>query len=354
MNQYGFTQLDSLLNFSKLHLLVFTPQWKLIELHPNHRSFLGWDEGDMKTYNFEDNFLKPNSLDLARFLGHFLQKNHVVKNYYWRDSERQITGPFETYFRLRKEENHLKTIMAFIKLDHGNEKLEISPRDKNKIFLSEPLPGLLHNLFGPLGSISGRLEVLINKNQQSDDYQDLLKLTLQVQDSLKLLRYKLTNERQSQQILLDLNEFITKELQYLKSDMFFKHRVKVNTKMDLRIPKSRLLYASLSGILGEFYYYQKRFVTESNEYTLQVETLKEFDRLGFHMNFLGDFKIPSELSVRFPIDLEGVANQIALQSVEGLDVIFLAYCLQKISGYLELTGRKDMMKLRLTFPTKME
>lgn len=354
MNQYGFTQLDSLLNFSKLHLLVFTPQWELMEIHPNHRSFLGWDEGDMKIYKFEDNFLKPNSLDFATFLGHFQQKSHVVKNYYWRDSERQITGPFETYFRLRKEENNLKTIMAFIKLDHGNEKLEISPSDKNKIFLSEPLPGFVHNLFGPLGSISGRLEVLINKNQQSDEYRDLLQLTLQVQDSLKLLRYKLTNERHSQQILLDLNEFITKELQFLKSDMFFKHQVKVNAKLDPRIQKTRLLYASLSGIMGEFYYYQKRFVIESNDYTLQVETLKEFDRLGFHLNFLGDFRIPAELSVRFPIDLEGVSNQIALQSVEGLDVIFLAHCLQKISGYLELTGRKDMMKLRLTFPTKIE
>jgi hypothetical protein len=315
---------------------------------------LGWDEGDTKIYKFEDNFLKPNSIDLATFLGHFQQKNHVVKNYYWRDSERRVTGPFETYFRLRKEENHLKAILAFIKLDHGNEKLEISPSDKNKIFLSEPLPGLLHNLFGPLGSISGRLEVLQNKNPQSDEYQDLLHLTLQVQESLKILRYKLTNERQSQPILLDLNEFIRQELQYLKSDLFFKHQVKVNTKMNLRIQKSRLMYASLSGILGEFYYYFRRFVKEENDYTLQVETLKEYDRLGFHLNFLGDFIIPSELSVRFPIDLEGIASQIALQSVEGLDVIFLGYCLQEISGYLELTGRRDMMKLRLTFPTKIE
>ena len=114
------------------------------------------------------------------------------------------------------------------------------------------------------------------------------------------------------------------------------------------------MYSSLSGILGEFYYYLRRFVKEVNEYTLQVETLLEYDRLGFHLNFLGDFQIPSELSVRFPIDLEGEANQIALQSVEGLDVIFLAYCLKKISGYLELTGRKDMMKLRLTFPGKKD
>ena len=354
MNQFRLTQLDSLLNFSKLHLLVFTPQWKLIRLHPNHRSFLGWDEGDLKTYKFEENFLKPNSIDLATFLGHFQQKNYVVKNYYWRDSEKRVTGPFETYFRLRKENNYLKTVMAFIKLDHGNEKLEIPPGEKNKIFLSEPLPGLLHNLFGPLGSISGRLEVLINNNPQSDEFQDLLQLTLQVQEYLKILRYKLTNERHSQPILLDLNKFIKQELLYLKSDQFFKNQVKVNVKMDPRMQKSRLLYAPLSGILGEFYYYLRGFVTEESEYTLQVETLLEYDRIGFHLNFLGDFRIPSELSVRFPIDLEGEAKQIALQSVEGLDVIFLAYCLQKISGYLDLTGRKDMMKLRLTFPSRME
>jgi len=213
MNHFGFTQLDSLLNFLKLHLLVFTPQWKLTGLHPNHRSFLGWDAGDLKTYEFEENFLKPNSIDLATFLGHFQQKNYVVRNYYWRDFENRITGPFETYFRLRKENNNLKNIMAFIKLDHGNEKLEIPPDEKNKIFLSEPLPGLLHNLFGPLGAITGRLELLKNNNPEAREFEELLQLLSQVQENLKILQFKMAHERHAQSVPLDLNMFIRQELQ---------------------------------------------------------------------------------------------------------------------------------------------
>jgi len=354
MSHLSFTQLNSFLSFSKLHLLVFSPQWKLTGLHPNHRSFLGWDEGDFRSYLFEDNFLKPNALELSSFLGQFQQKNHLAKNYFWQDAEGHVNGPFETYFRLRRDDHHLQAIMAFVRLDHGSEKLEIDPEEKTKIFLAEPLPGLLQSLFRSLDSMFGRLEILKSKSAASDDFNELLNLTRRVQDSLKTLRYKVTHERQRKPVFVNLNEFIRQELQYLQSDHFFKQQVKVNVKMDHRIQKTSLSYSALSGILGEFYYYLRGFVNEDGQYILQAETIMDCDRQGFHLNFLGDFRIPSELSVRFPIDLEGEARQIALQTIEGLDVVFLAHCLEKISGHLELSGRKDMMKLSLFFPSIKE
>lgn len=354
MSHLSFTQLNSFLSFSKLHLLVFSPQWKLTGLHPNHRSFLGWDEGDFRSYLFEDNFLKPNALDLSSFLGQFQQKNHLAKNYFWRDAEGHVNGPFETYFRLRRDDHHLKTIMAFVRLDHGSEKLEIDPKEKSKIFLAEPLSGLLQNLSGPLDSMFERLEILKKKSNDTDDFNELIALTRQLQDSLKTLRYKVNNERQLKPVFINLNEFIRQELQFLQLDHFFKQRIKVNVKMDHRIQKTSLTYTALSGILAEFYYYLRGFVCEDTQYTLQAETFLDYERQGFHLNFLGEFQIPPELSVRFPIDLEGEARQIALQTIEGLDVIYLAYCLEKISGHLELSGRKNMMKLNLIFPSIKE
>ncbi len=59
MNPLGITQLDSLLHFTQLHLLVLTPQFKLHGLYPNHRSFLGWDESDLENFRFEENFYSP-------------------------------------------------------------------------------------------------------------------------------------------------------------------------------------------------------------------------------------------------------------------------------------------------------
>ena len=347
MNQLGITQLDSLLNFTKLHLLVLTPQFRLRGLYPNHRSFLGWDEADLETFQFEENFLHPNQLDITRFLGLFQNKNYLIKNYYWRDVDKQISGPYETYFRLKKQDDQLKTIMAFVKIQGYSDKIEISPDQKYKLFLSEPLPGFLHNLFGPLGTLSGRLELLKSKYSQLKDLDELLKMTHSVQTTLKNLGYKLVHEQQPGLLEIDLNLFLKEELQFLTSDLFFKHQVRRSVKFLKEPKKFSGSYSSLSGILSEFYYFFRRFVLEDQEYQLQAETFYEDEKTGFYLNFLGNFQVPADLHLHFPFDLEGTASQIIQQKIDGLDMDFLVYCLRKNEGYLEISARKEMMKMRL-------
>jgi hypothetical protein len=350
MNRLGITQLDSLLNFTKLHLLVLTPQFRLIGLYPNHRSFLGWDEADLETFRFEENFLQPNRLDVTRFFGHFQNKNYLVKNYYWRNAENQINGPYETYFRLKKQEDRLKSIMAFVRIQESLDKIEISPDQKYQLFLSASLPGLLHNIFGPLSTLSGQLELLKSKYSQLKDLDVLLKMTHAIHVPLKNLSYKLIHEQQLGMVEIDLNLFLKKELQFLTSDLFFKHQVKRSVKFLKEPKKLSGSYSSLSGILSEFYYFFRRFVLEDREYQLQAETFCEEEDTGFYLNFLGDFKIPADLNLHFPFDLEGSARQINQQKIEGLDTDFLAYCLRKNEGYLEISARKEMMKMRLLLP----
>ncbi|OGB60629.1 MAG: hypothetical protein A2Y94_03230 [Caldithrix sp. RBG_13_44_9] len=350
MSQLGITQLDSLLNFTKLHLLVLTPQFKLVGHYPDHRSFLGWDEVDLETFSFEENFLKPNHLDITLFLGHFQPKDHLVKNYYWRDADQQISGPYETYIRLKKQAEQLKLIMAFVKIVEYPNKIEISPDQKYKLFLAEPLPGLLHNLFGPLGTLSGRLELLKSKNSQLKDLDELLKMTHFIQSSLKNLGYKLVHEKQPAAVEIDLNQFMREELQFLTSDLFFKHQVKKSVKFLKESKKFLGIYSSLSGILSEFYYFFRRFVFEDQEYQLQAEIFHDQENIGFYLNFLGDFHIPADLNLHFPFDLEGSASQIIQQKIEGLDLAFLGHCLRENDGYLEISGKKEMMKIRLLLP----
>ncbi len=347
MAQLTNSQLDSLLNFSRLHLLVFTPEWQLSGLHPNHRSFLGWDDADFGSFKFENNFLKPNFLDLPKFLGHFQQNNSVIRNYYWRNAENQVSGPFETYFRITRENGHIKMILAFIRIHQGSKKIEILPREKNKLFLAESLPGLLHNIFGPLGALTGRLEMLKQKNPQSLQYDELLRLTQVVQRSLKSLGHKISQERQLDLSEVDINSFLREELQYLQSDQFFKHQIKKNIKLDPQVRAVESHYASLSGILNEIYYFFRKFLFDDQEYSLQAETFFEGEGTGFYLNFIGDFQLPADLTIRFPFDLEGSANQVAQQKIDGLDCRYLSFCLRQINGYIEITGRKDMMKMRL-------
>jgi hypothetical protein len=353
MSHLGITQLDSLLHFSGMHLLIFSAEWKLVELRPNHRTFLGWDEADFQAFRFEQNFLSPNSIELSEFLGHFQQKNYLIKNYYWRDANQHVNGPFETYFRLKKDHGLLKLAMAFIKIQAHSDKLEILPEDKHKLYLAEPLPGLIHNVFGPLGTISGRIEILKNKYPQYREFDELLKMTQRIQKSLKNVSYKMTNERQSQPVFIDLNEFLKEELIFLQSDLFFRHQVTRNVKFNPHLPKGRTFYASLSGILSEFYYFFRKFIFDDQEYLLQAETFSEERKIGFYLNFLGNFQVPQDLNIHFPFDLQGDAHWVARQQLEGLDIPFLAYCLTKNEGTLEISGRKDMMTLRFLFPAQL-
>lgn len=347
MSQFGLTQLDSLLNFSKLHLLIFNSNWKLRELHPNHHSFLGWDEVDIETFEFNNNFLDPNHIDLEKFLGHFQEKNYVVKNYYWRNADQQISGPFETYFRIKKESGFIQSVMAFVKISDEPIKIEITPDIKQRIYLADQLPGIIHNIATPLGTISGHLELLLKKYPQSEEFKQLLKISHRIKSILLNLNNKIKYERSETPRELDLNQLIQKEVDFLNADPFFNHQVEKNLKFERNLPTTNITYLSLSGILSEFYQFFRKLINEDQIYVLQVETTFERDMIGLFVNFLGDFQIPETLNFRFPVKLEGDANQIAQQQVDGLDLVFLSYCLRKNSGILEITGRREMLTLRL-------
>jgi hypothetical protein len=353
MNQLSITQLDSLLNFSRMHLLLFTPRWRLAGLHPNHCSFLGWDESDFETFRFTYNFLQPNNLDLSSFLGHFQNKNSVIRQYYWRDSERKISGPFETYFRLKKDGEQIKMIMAFVKISERAEKLEISPEDKSKIFITRGMPGYIKDILNPMESLITRLEILKGSTSQLKEFESIFKLSRKLENQLHLLNNKISRNNRSKPMVLDLNNSFKEEFLLLRSDHFFEHQIKKNIKFHPDIPESRIFYSALMGIFYEFYYFLRKFVSMDQEYLLQFETIREDNNIGYHANFIGDFRIPAELDLHFPWTLEGNSQQINLESIAGLDISFMSFCLKKIDGYLEIVCRRDMMNLRLILPYQL-
>ena len=354
MNQYSVTQLDSLLNFSNLHLLIFTSQWKLSGLYPNHRSFLGWDEEDIGKFDFEGAFLGANQIDLQKFLGHFQQKNYVIKKYYWRNAAGDVSGPYETYFRIKKENGLIRGLMAFVKLVDRPDMIEFPPEARQKIFLSDLLPELVHDVLNPLGVIVRQVELLQKKFPDSGEYTKLLKFTYQVRSILQNLNYKLTNERMDQRTEININQVIKEEIKFLNADPFFKNQVEKNLKFNTSIPKCQINYLSISGVINEFYRFFRKLVKEDHFYVLQIETLFDNNNIELYVNFLGDFQIPNDVNFRFPVLIQGFANQIAQNKIDGIDVVFLAFCLNKIDGHLEIVGRKELLTLRFTFPSHLK
>jgi signal transduction histidine kinase len=352
MNQYNPSHLDGLLKFSNMHLLIFSSKWKLVELHPNHRGFLGWEETDISAFEFKHSFLECNRMNLEEFLGHFQQRNFVTRKYYWRNAADEIVGPFETYFRMKKEKGLISNIMAFVRLMERPRWIEFPPQVKQKIFLSELLPELIRQILNPLSAMIGQFELLLRKSPESAEYKKLIKLSHQLKSILQSLTYKITHETENQLTEINVNQLIQEEIKFLNIDAFFKQQVDKNLKFNSDLPKCFTSYISLSGIINEFYQFFKKLSKDDQIYVLQVETSSEKDNIDIYFNFLGDFRIPDDLNLRFPIQLQGYAPQLTQQEIVGIDTVFLSYCLNKNNGYLEIIGRRELLNLHLAIPFK--
>jgi hypothetical protein len=189
--------------------------------------------------------------------------------------------------------------------------------------------------------------LLLKKYPQSEEFKQLLKISHRMKSVLQNINSKIKYERLDTPQELDLNQLIQKEVEFLNADPFFYHQVEKNLKFERNLPTISINYFSVSGILSEFNQFFRKLINEDQIYVLQVETTYERDMIGLFFNFLGDFQIPETLNFRFPVKLEGDANQIAQQQLDGLDLEFLSSCLRKNSGILEITGRREMLTLRL-------
>ena len=350
MNGLGTSQLDLFLTFSELHLLVLTSKWRLVGLHPGNRHFLGWDETTIDSFQFKENFLDPNHLDVQHFLGEFNNKDYIINNYYWRDINEQITGPYETYFRIKKENGQIKSLMVFVKLIEKSDKVEIAPHDKYKLFLAKLLPGLIHNLNGPLGTLSGRIELLNYKHQEIEELNEILKMGFKLQSMLENLSFKIVNERYFQPVEINLNRLLREEIKFLDSDLFFKHQVNKQEKFSPNIPQFQMYYLAISGVLSECYHFFRNFVYEDQEYIMDVGSFIEEQNAGFYLNLLGDFHVPENNNLRFPFALSGDAIEVSQQKLDGIDRAFLVYCLKQNHGNIDISGRKERLSMRLEFP----
>jgi hypothetical protein len=350
MNGLGTSHLDFFLTFSELHLLVFSSQWELLDLRPGHHHFLGWEEMSSRFFDFDKNFLIPNHLNIQKFLGYFSQSDFLVKNFYWRDVNEQTCGPFETYFRIKKENGKIKSLMAFVKISKKKSKVEIAPDDKYNIFLSRGLPGFIHNINGPLGTLSGRIELLKYKYPNIPELNEVLKMGFKIQEMLENLSFKLVNERHGNTLEINLNRLLREEIKFLESDLFLKHQIKIREKLSPNIPQFNMHYLSLSGILSESYHFFRHFVYEDQEYTMDVGSFYNGFNGGYSLKLYGDFRIPDHLNQHFPITLSGNAVNISQQNMNGIDSSFLAYCLNKNKGELLISGRREFFSMRLEFP----
>jgi len=106
--------------------------------------------------------------------------------------------------------------------------------------------GIAHNLNTPISIIQGNAELLSTKINKSSEIDMILKQTQRMSDLIYTVvskgRYELNNEDDG----LDLNQLIFLEIEFFKSNLYFKHHIKCELKLDPDLPLIHGRYSDFS------------------------------------------------------------------------------------------------------------
>jgi signal transduction histidine kinase len=106
--------------------------------------------------------------------------------------------------------------------------------------------GIAHNINSPLAAIILTAEVAQSKHPECPELQDILKAAERIQAIVENLGAKCADEQISEEMDIDLNDLVRRELDFLQADLFLKHQVKVETNLQPDLPAFRGCYVDFS------------------------------------------------------------------------------------------------------------
>lgn len=335
---------DDLLRFAKLVLLRIDPTGRLAAIHPSGASLAGWSDETRPLFDLHKHVLAPNHLSKESLVGG--PGTATPSPLVWIAPDGSQSPPLSTFWR--SDNGDTGDLLAVVRPDPLPAETP-SPDDKKYYFQARNLPGLIHNIRGALGTLFGRAELLRYKYPEIADVEELIKMGYRVQDILNNFSYKVNHDKRRERTAINLNRFLTEEVTFLNSDLFFKHQVAKEFELDYTIPEFAVAYAALSGVVAECYHAVRPDVNEKAQYTLTVRTFYEEPVLGFEITLSGPLA-PQGHPHAAPLRLNGDHRTIDTIRFPRLDTRFLAHCMREHEGRLELTYERDRFSFRYAFP----
>ncbi len=352
MTGLSTTQLDEFLVFSNLFLLQIHDNGQIETIRPNYRNFLGWDNTNISQFNLNSCFLEPNQLNWNEFNALFEISGFTTNTYLWKDANGKLSAPLPTFFKQVDNPKQTSRYLAFVKNPVEMNLLNIPIPEKKYIFQGKAFPGLIHNINGPLGTLTGRVELLQYKYPDITELEEVIRVGFRLQNILENVSFKIVNEKSTELGKINLNRFLREEITFLNSDLFFKHQVEKVPEYSNNIPEFYAEYSLLSGIFQEIYFFFRNYVNEQREYVFIVKSFSDDVNIGFSLEFMGDFEPVSSGFPALPFRYEGDFLAMSRLSVSGLDTRFLSHAIRHLMGNIIIIGRPDEMKCRFTFPIK--
>lgn len=350
MNGIITSQFDSFLQFSDLFLLQISFRGDLVNIRPKGKSFNGWNFENRIMFNLFEHFLEPNRMSMQIFLKFLEGQEYAIKNFTWKGPDNKLSGRIPTFFRTSDGVGEDKHILIFVKNQQPAQAQPVPLEEKKLAFQAKHLPGFIHNLNGPLSTIMGRVELLQIKHPQIPEFEDIVRVGYRIQSLIDNVTFKLVNERTKKPTKINFNRFLREEITFLNCDLFFKHQVEKVNELSPNIPEFTGNYFALSGVFSECYQFMRQFADEQKEYVFITKSLFRDNKVGFSIDFIGDFLSPGKAGATLPCTIKGNASDISCSPVAGFDKAFVSKCMATYSAIISLTCAQNQLKLTYQFP----
>lgn len=322
---------DILLSAGKMVLLQFTPQGKLENISPAGTSFFGWENSNLDKFNLNNHLLNKNKISAADFRKILKSDSQKERLLTWQTPDGGETPPLPVSW-LRPGESGNEGIAALVKLqDH-------SAANKNnfmeKIFQQQAhfLPGFIHNLNTPLGTMFGRAELLRFKHPELPDLGDIIDTGYQLQQTISGFNKKINRERYQETMDISINQFLEESNAHLRSDLFFKHHVECQLDLPNDIPPYSGNYAALSGLFMEGYLVLRRFLDEEKNYQGAIRSDVKDGEISIVFNISGEVTNLPDGPEKISIETGRISEPNNDLEKYSLDLNFLHTCLAHLPG----------------------
>lgn len=141
----------------------------------------------------------------------------------------------------------VRNIDEKIKLEREREELrELLIKNEKLSFIGSLVQGFAHNLNSPISGIIVGCDVLAKKFGKHREIDLIKSLTMRINDIVNNLLDKSRKESMIAKQWCNLNEIVTEILNFLESDLAFKHKYTINQHLDPNIPLVQGIYGDFS------------------------------------------------------------------------------------------------------------
>lgn len=233
-----------------------------------------------------------------------------------------ITKPFEDIEVIVRVQNHLQAKLDRDKIEQYNRELEeiVEQRTKELIkkeresMLAQFMQGIIHNVRGPISGVANGMNVIEMMTNdmfvmmQEDSYKQILseiqelnslnkdKLESLLSDLNGMLR-KSVNDMSDELEIIDINEIIQQEIDFLQVDLEFKNKVEKNISISNQPLNVNVVAADISQIFQNLMKNAMDAMFEQNHKEIQIKTGSDNGMAYFHVSDNGP-GIPKELASR--------------------------------------------------------